>query len=145
MVLQGSTGSLKTAEVIAAWKDGESQTSIARRAGVSRQRIGQKIKESGARRPPKTPPTPPPKPRRPILSEDLTFTFNPKNGHWWAYSPHSKRTVRAAQAIAQRRLGRALHRYKEYALLLDGDPDNLREENVAIMSPKEAKAHRARR
>lgn len=36
VVLQGSTGSLKTAEVIAAWKDGESQTSIARRAGVSR-------------------------------------------------------------------------------------------------------------
>ena len=139
-----STGSLKTAEVVAAWVGGESMASIARRAGVSRQRIGQRVQESGAQRPKRSTKAPAPKRQHVPNYTDLNFTFNEKTGHWWAYSPHSKRTVRAAQAIAQRRLGRPLRRYKEYAVLLDGNPNNLAEDNVAVMSPVEAKAHRDR-
>ena len=132
---------MATSDVIIAWMRGESMSSIARRAGVSRQRIGQRIQETGAKRP-FQPPKPKPKPPPP--SADLTFSWNETTGHWWAYSPFSKRTVRAAHAIAQRRLGRALRR-KEYAVLLDGNPHNLDESNVAVMSPTEARAHRARR
>lgn len=138
------TGTLPTAKLLRRWLDGESQASLAKDAGVSRQRIGQRIAEYGVdvMRPRSQRKLPKPKATASRTTGGrLRFRWNETNGHWWAYSRFSKRTVRAAQAIAEKRLGRPLDGKREYAVLVDGDPKNIDESNVVVMSPSEARAH----
>ena len=63
---------------------------------------------------------------------------------WMCWSPFSRRSVRVARFLAERRLGRAL-RPDEWAILEDGDNENLTDESVLVCSPQEAHRFRNRR
>ena len=58
---------------------------------------------------------------------------------WLCWSPYSRRTVRVARFLAERRFGRTL-RPDEWAILKDGADDNLTDANVLVCSPQEAAA-----
>lgn len=58
-------------------------------------------------------------------------------GEWLCWSPFSHRCVRVARFLAERRLERALRR-DEWAILKDGDNDNLTDENILVCSPDAA-------
>lgn len=73
----------------------------------------------------------------PVWHPDFPFKLlqrNSRPGEWLCWSPFSRRSVRVARFLAERRLGRALRR-DEWAILKDGDNDNLTDENVLVCSP----------
>lgn len=73
----------------------------------------------------------------PVRHPDFPFKLlqrKSRPGEWLCWSPFSRRSVRVARFLAERRLGRALRR-DEWAVLKDGDNDNLTDENVLVCSP----------
>lgn len=63
------------------------------------------------------------------------------DGHWWQRNPYSRTNTRVERFIACRRLNRRLAR-NEWVRLKDGNPDNLSDDNIVIMSAEEVANNR---
>jgi hypothetical protein len=58
------------------------------------------------------------------------------DGHWLAIDYETGRQQRAERILAERHLGRRLGR-TEWVVLIDGNPDNLSLNNIAVVTPAE--------
>jgi len=65
--------------------------------------------------------------------DGLAMSRHP-SGHWVMRSGVRHNVVRVERYMVQQALGRRLNR-NEWVRLLDGDPDNLSPQNIALMSP----------